>query len=391
MTKPLARVLMLIPSMRLAGGTERVVHNLSALLDEAGYTVAIASFDEADEQWHFEGGGKRFSLGSVGRMPLPLRWLEYAAQARKLARFKRLLQPDLTISNLWRADLISLLSGGTDRKIAIAHINVAGNPTNRLMVRMRPLVGAVYRRFAKVVAVSAPLAEELSELYKLRPDQCVAIDNFSEMPPATPALADDGISRAVWCGRLVPEKNLAGMIEVWSDLCGKLEKVQLVVIGDGPLRGELEAKAWDLGLRVGFSADDPVAQIVFAGMVARPADTMVCARVLLLSSLAEGMPMILLEALALGLPAIAADCPSGGVRSALSDSGAEATGHGALLPIPGPGDHAAQELWLGWLERAMTDDVALAAWRRSALARAGRFSPKVALERWQATIAEVLA
>ena len=391
MTKQPARILLLVPSMRLAGGTERVVHNLSALLDRAGYTVAIASFDDAGEAWHFEGAGKRFPLGSVGRMPLPLRWLEYALQARKLARLKRSLQPDLTISNLWRADLISLLSGGADRRIAIAHINVVGNPTNRLMVRMRPLVGAVYRRFAKVVAVSAPLAKELGELYRLRPDQCAAIDNFSEVPQAAPALANDGISRAVWCGRLVPEKNLAGMIEVWSDLCRKLEKVQLVVIGDGPLRGELEAKARDLGLRIGLSAGDPAAQIVFAGMVARPADTMVCARVLLLSSLAEGMPMILLEALALGLPVIAADCPSGGVRSALSDCGAEATGHGALLPIPRPGDLAAQQIWLGWLERAMTDDAALAAWRRSAFARAARFSPEAALARWQQAIAEALA
>ena len=391
MTKPLARVLLLVPSMRPAGGTERVVHNLSVLLDRAGYSVAIASFDNAEEAWHFQGAGARFALGSVGRAPLPLRWLEYARQARKLARLKRSLQPDLTISNLWRADLISLLSGGMDRKIAIAHINVVGNPTNRLMVRMRGLVGAVYRRFAKVVAVSAPLAEELGELYKLRPDQYVAIDNFSAVPQATPALADDGISRAVWCGRLVPEKNLAGMIEVWSDLCRKLETVQLVVIGDGPLRNELEAKARDLGLRIALSADDPAAQLVFAGMVAQPADIMICSRVLLLSSLAEGMPMILLEALALGLPVIAADCPSGGVRSALSDCGSEATGHGALLPIPRPGDHAAQELWLRWLERAMTDDVALAAWRRSALARAGRFSPKVALARWQTMIAGVLA
>ena len=318
MTKPLARVLLLVPSMRPAGGTERVVHNLSVLLDTAGYSVAIASFDDEGDQWHFRGAGKRFALGSVGRMPLPLRWLEYARQARKLARLKRSLQPDLTISNLWRADLISLLSGGTDRKIAIAHINVVGNPTNRLMVRMRPLVGAIYRRFAKVVAVSAPLAKELGELYRLRPDQCAAIDNFSEMPPATPALADDGISRAVWCGRLVPEKNLAGMIEVWSDFCRKHQNVQLVVIGDGPLRAELEAKARDFGLRIALSVDDAAAQIVFAGMVARPADIMVCSRVLLLSSLAEGMPMILLEALALGLPVIAADCPSGGVRSALS-------------------------------------------------------------------------
>jgi len=390
MTASRRRILLLVPSMRLAGGTERVVHNLSVLFGAGGSDVAVASFDDAGDPWHFDCAGERHALGSVGRMPLLLRWLEYVAQARKLARLKRCLNPDLTISNLWRADLISLLSGGADRKIAIAHINVVGNPTNRLMVRMRGVVGAVYRRFAKVVAVSAPLAEELTGLYRLKPNQCVAIDNFTDVPASTAAQRDDGIARAVWCGRLVPEKNLAGMIEVWSDLCRKLDKVQLIVIGDGPLRAELEAKARGLGLRLGERAGDSSAQIVFTGAIAGPADLMICSRVLLISSLAEGMPMILLEALALGLPVIAADCPSGGVRAALGDSGAEATGHGALLPIPRPGDHTAQQVWLGWLEQAMTDDAALAAWRSSALARAKQFSPKVALERWQATIAEVL-
>lgn len=391
MTASRRRILLLVPSMRPAGGTERVVHNLSVLLGAGGHDVAVASFDNPGEPWHFDCRGERHALGSVGRMPLLLRWFEYLRQARKLARLKHAIRPDLTISNLWRADLISLLSGGPDRKIAIAHINVVGNRTNRLMIRMRPLVGAVYRRFAKVVAVSAPLANELRGLYRLNPGQYASIDNFTEAPDATAVLPDDEIARAVWCGRLVPEKNLAGMIEVWSKLCRKLDGMQLVVIGEGPLRGELEGQARDLGLQVGYSAQDTAARIVFTGTVPRPADYMVGSRVLLLSSLAEGMPMILLEALALGLPVIAADCPSGGVRAALSDDGAEATGHGALLPIPRPGDPAAQQAWLGWLEQAMTDDAALAGWRNSALARAERFSPMVAIERWQATIAEVLA
>lgn len=385
-----ARILLLVPSMRLAGGTERVVHNLSVLLDGSGYSVAVASFDDSGDAWQFPCAGTRHALGSVGRLPLALRWVEYARQAARLARLKRSIKPDVTISNLWRADLISLLSAGTDRKIALAHINVVGNPTNRQMVRMRQLVGAVYRRFTRVVAVSTPLADELKALYRLKSGQALAIDNFTEVPPATPALPDDGVARAVWCGRLVPEKNLSGMLEVWSALCQRRGKVQLLVIGDGPLRAELEAKAKDLGLALGRSADDTSAQIVFTGAVARPADYMVQARALLLTSLAEGLPMILLEALALGLPVIAADCPSGGVRAALSDSGAEATGHGALLPIPHSGDRAAQAVWVRWLEQAMTDDGALAGWRSSALARAERFSPPVALGRWQAAIDEAL-
>lgn len=384
------RILLLVPSMRLAGGCERVVHNLSMLLARHGHNLAIASFDDADSEWHFKGGGERFALGQSARLPLPLRWIEYWLQARKLARLKRKFRPDLTISNLWRADLISLLSGGGDRKIALAHISVVGNPTNRLMVRLLTLVGAVYRRFDGVVAVSQPLAVELAELYDLGADQCIAIDNFTETPAAKPCLPADTVRRAVWCGRLVREKNLAGLLEVWGKLCEKLERVQLVVIGEGPLRAELAARAVKLGLQVGSDPADPKIQVAFVGAVQSPADYQVSGRVFLLSSLAEGLPMVVLEALALGVPVIAADCPSGGVRAAVGANGGAATGSGALLPIPLPGDHASQQAWLPWLVTALTDDAQLADWREAALVRSERFSTRRAAADWQAAIAGVL-
>jgi glycosyltransferase involved in cell wall biosynthesis len=376
--------------MRLAGGCERVVDNLSKLLAKDGHSLAIASFDHSVDEWHFKGEGRRIALGQGRRLPLALRWIEYWVQARKLSRIKREFRPDLTISNLWRADLISLLSGGRDRKIALAHINVVGNRTNQMMARMRALVGAVYRRFDRVVAVSKPLATELTGLYRLSTKKCIAIENFTDAPRAVSCLPNDGIRRAVWCGRLVPEKNLSGLLEVWSVLCERLAQIQLVVIGDGPLQSEMEAKAHQLGLRLGSDPSDPELQIAFVGTVQSPADYQVSGRCFLLSSQAEGLPMVLLEALALGVPVIAADCPPGGVRAALSDTDAEVTGFGALLPIPMPGNDASQNAWLPWLVTAMTDDAEIARWRKAALARSERFSAARASTQWQAVIAQVL-
>lgn len=385
------RILLLVPSMTGAGGTERVVHNLARLLEAIGHKVAIATFDAPEAAWHFAGAAERAVLGPVPRLPLVLRGFEYVGMARRLARFKRAFKPDLTISNLWRADLISQLAGGADRKIALAHINIVGNPTNRMMLRLRPLAAAVYRRFARVVTVSPPLAAELGELYRLREGQALAIDNFSDPPEAKPCLPDDGVKRLVWCGRLVPEKNLAGMLEVWAAFCAGRQGVQLVVLGDGPLRAALESQAAAIGLKTGASPADQSAQAVFAGVVDRPADYMASARALVLSSEAEGMPMVLLEALALGMPVLASDCPAGGVRAVLNEDGGEATGFGALLPIPRAGDRASQAAWLPWLARAIDDDAGLAQWHKAALKRAERFSSKTAAKAWQTAIAEVLA
>lgn len=384
------RILLLVPSMRGAGGTERVVHNLAALLAGLGHDVAVATFDASGDPCHFKGDYPVHALGPVPRQPLPLRPFEYVAEARRLRALKRHFRPDLTISNLWRADLVSQLAGGGERKIAVAHINVVGNPTNRMMLRLRPLVASIYRRFARVVTVSPPLAEELGELYRLAPGQALAIDNFSDPPAATSCLPQDGMRRLLWCGRLVPEKNLAGLLDAWAAFCTGRERVQLVVLGDGPLRVQLEAQVAALGLSLG-TVHDASSQVVFAGVVPRPADYMVSARALLLSSESEGMPMVLLEAIALGMPVIASDCPAGGVRAVLSDSGAEETGFGALLPIPRTGNAASQHAWLPWLARAVDDDTLLAEWHQAALRRAEKFSSKTAATRWQAAIAEALA
>jgi glycosyltransferase involved in cell wall biosynthesis len=333
----------------------------------------------------------RIALGPQRGLPLPLRAFEYFGAAQALAGAKRSFRPDLTISNLWRADLISQLAGGTDAKLALAHINVVGNPTNRAMMRLRLLVASVYRRFAKVVAVSPPLADELAALYRLAPGQVLAIDNFTDAPPAKLCLPSDGVRRLLWCGRLVPEKNLAGLLEVWASFAAGRERVQLVVLGDGPLRTALEAQAKALGLQGAATPEDTTAQLVFAGIVPNPADYMASTRALVLSSEAEGMPMVLLEALALGLPVLASDCPAGGVRAVLGGAEGEATGLGALLPIPRLGDSVSQAAWLPWLARAIDDDAGLAAWRQAALVRAERYSSKTAATNWQAVIAEVTA
>lgn len=380
------RILILIPSLRSAGGTERVVLNLSRLLAGMGHTVKTATFDAPEDKPHFAFDPPPMALGPLPALPFALRPLTYLLEALRLRKAKRAFRPDLTISNLWRADLISQLAGGADRKLAVAHINVVGNPTNRMMVRLRPLVAWLYRRFDRVVAVSPPLAEELRGLYRLGPGRALAIDNFTDPPPAQPALADDGLARLVWCGRLVPEKNLGGFLPVWAQFCRGRTGVQLVVLGDGPLRAALEAQAAELGLRTGSDPGDPNAQVVFAGVVSRPADYMIGSKALVLSSEAEGMPMVLLEAIALGTPVLASDCPAGGVRAVLSEDGAEATGFGALLPIPRAAEPASLAAWLPWLARAVDDPATQQDWHRAALLRAEKYSSRTARQAWHTAI-----
>ena len=372
------------------GGTEKVVHSLSKLLASADRQVVQATFDAPGARRYFDSDTPVYHLGPIPRLPLPLRILEYAVAALRLRRLKKELDIDVTVSNLWRADLINFLAGGVGRKIALCHINVIGNPSNRLMVRLRPAVANIYRQFDRVVAVSESLAGELKALYRLPPDQIVHIDNFVDRPDTHSKLPNDGITRFVWCGRLNTEKNVSGLLHAWAGFAENRSGLQLVLLGDGPLGHELADLAASLKLSVGEAVEEPEAEVVFLGRVPNPADHMVGARALLLSSYAEGLPMVVLEALSLGLPVIASDCRAGGVRTALLGKGTcnpnrteiEFTPAGALLPVPAPESPATVDLWREALQTATENSMMHSAWKTGALERADNFSSQAVKDRW---------
>jgi glycosyltransferase involved in cell wall biosynthesis len=114
--------------------------------------------------------------------------------------------------------------------------------------------------------------------------------------------------------RLVPVKG----IDILLNGCGKLKdrggKFRLLIVGDGPLRKELESQAARLGLS---------RSVTFAG--ARGAQEIAqyyrAADRTILSSLSEGLPNVLRESLACGTRFIATDV--GGIR--------EIAGEGDLL------------------------------------------------------------
>ncbi len=376
--------------MTSVGGTERVVHSLSTLLRGTEREVFQATFDAPSAKRHFDSSTQFYPLGPIPRLPLVLRPLAYVLAAWRLRQLKKRLHIDLTISNLWGADLISVLSGGVDRKIALCHINVLGNPSNHLMVRLRPFVAAVYRRFDRVVAVSETLASELKALYLLPDERIRHIDNFVDRPDAVTKLPADGLKRFVWCGRLSPEKNVTGLLHAWSRFARCHANVQLVLLGDGPIREELMALAVSLRLRMGSSVSESEAQVVFVGNVSDPASFMLGAQALLLSSHSEGMPMVLLEALSLGLPVLAADCRAGGVRTALLGYGAcnperadiMPTPAGLLLPVPAIDIPQTLDLWFEALTQASVEGAKLILWQAGSLERARHFSSDAMLTRW---------
>lgn len=151
-----------------------------------------------------------------------------------------------------------------------------------------------------VVAVSRALAERLRALgvpdakLSVVPNG-VEVDRFRSAPrdPAMPA------GRALLCvGHLVPGKGFHLAVEALARLRERFDDASLVIAGDGPERGRLEALARRTGVldRVRFLGEVPHARV--------PALLRGAAR-LLLPSFNEGYPNVVVEAVAAGVPVVA--------------------------------------------------------------------------------------
>jgi glycosyltransferase involved in cell wall biosynthesis len=97
-------------------------------------------------------------------------------------------------------------------------------------------------------------------------------------------------------GRLVPEKGQHLLIEAAARLAKNFSNVFYLIVGDGPLRQELQACARNAGLEnrvILFGVSDQIPQLLNL------------MEVFVLPSLSEGLPMVILEAMAAGKPIIA--------------------------------------------------------------------------------------
>ncbi len=107
--------------------------------------------------------------------------------------------------------------------------------------------------------------------------------------------------RIVFVGRLVEMKGCAYLIEAFQEIARRIPDAELVIIGDGPLRGNLEALARQMDVRVAFLG------AVTQDVVKQHLDE---ARVFCLPSITasngnfESFGMVLLEAQASGVPVV---------------------------------------------------------------------------------------
>lgn len=100
-------------------------------------------------------------------------------------------------------------------------------------------------------------------------------------------------------GRFSPQKNHAFLMDIAAELVRREPRTRVLLVGDGPLRPAMEAKAARLGLQehvlfLGLRSDVP--RLIMGAM-----------DVFLFPSFYEGLGLVLIEAQAAGLPCVLSD------------------------------------------------------------------------------------
>ena len=155
----------------------------------------------------------------------------------------------------------------------------------------------------RVVAVSRALADEVIAL-GVAPERVRVVMNGVDAELFTPR--DRAAARreldlppgplAIYVGNLKPEKGVLDLGRAWEAVLKKAPGATLLVIGDGPLAGELAAVARQHGERVRLIPRQPLERVALY---------MGAADLLVLPSHSEGTPNVVLEALASGRRVVA--------------------------------------------------------------------------------------
>ena len=362
---------LVIPGLDRVAGAERQVMLLAQGLRRRGWRVSVIALSGA-------GGAAAAELGGAGVAFVSLEMRKGLADPRGWLRFHRWLhreRPDVLHAHLRHAAWLarwSRLAAPVPLVIDTLHSSATGKLGRRFGYQCSQWLPDHVTAVSEATAQSHRAAGMVNEQQLSVIANGVDVDRWQPDAAARRKVRDSmGIGdRFLWLavGRLEPVKNYPALLNAFART---EETARLMILGTGPLEGELKRMTEALGLSQ---------RVHFAGFQPQVGQWMQAADGIVLSSRYEGLPMVLLEAGACGVPAVVTDVP--GTREVIVHGET-----GWLVPAGDPGGLAA----------AMNRLMGTSAKERRDLGERARqhvicnFSMETVLDRWEALYLDLLA
>jgi len=284
-----------------AGGTERVLTLLANCWARRGHAVTVLTHSRDDPFFPLAPAVQHRRIGGVSasRTALSAIW----ANGTRVKRLRRAIlhsSPDLVIGFALSTNvrvLLALLGTGVPvvvcERTEPRHLNV-GLAWAVLRRLLYPRAFALTCLTPNVASFFEPL---LGGRIHVIPNPvlapCVGGDAPCSLPPGRRLMA---------VGRLRAVKRFDLLVEVFARISSRHPDWHLLIVGDGPMRPQLESMVARLHLRD---------RVHLLGLVPDTSPFLLASDMFVLTSSREGFPNALCEALACGLPAVTFDCPSG--------------------------------------------------------------------------------
>lgn len=299
------KITLVTPSL-FCGGAERVVVSLAEGFQKYGHQVTVITGTEKDTDFYqLPPGVERIPLGIMGVSKNPLDAIR--SNLNRVFTLKKaiaLSAPDIVMAHLTETNILTVLATvGSDYPVIVTeHCDPNLISYGRFWETLRRLV---YPFATKLSSVSQGVEDYFTWLPKNK-KQVIYNPFFVSANASSQIEIPPGVNpERKWImsmGRLTNQKGFDILLKAFAKVAPKYPDWQLVILGEGELRQELEQLKADLNLGE---------QAVLPGRVKNPFLLMERSQFFVMSSRFEGFPMAHGEAMLCGLPVIATDCPSG--------------------------------------------------------------------------------
>lgn len=366
------RVTFVIPTLS-SGGAERVLTILARGFLDQNYQVSVITLASRDRDFYpLPDGIRRLALGIMNDSTNPIQAIfNNLSRIFVLRKAIKSTRPDVVISFLTATNILTILASSFTGYpvIATVHNDLRMSSNGFLWDTLQRLV---YPYGTKILSVSKGVDDYFTWLPPQKKvviyNPFLPISNTQELPNL-PKGVDLQKSWLTSMGRLTHQKGFDLLLQAFAQIAPDHPDWQLLILGDGELREDLEAQKEQLGL---------TNQVFFLGRVHNPFSVLKRAKIFVMSSRFEGFPMAHGEAMTCGLPVIATDCPSG--PSELIRNGID----GILVP-PDDLDKLAQGM-----DDLMCDEVKREQLAQNTGAVFERFGLATIMQDWENLIKEVI-
>jgi len=301
-------ILIVVNSLGLGGGAEKIAAKLGSNLKSRGYEVIFLARYDTKQKYGFEGKYRYlYEKRNKKTIRKAFRELKTPKIIAKICQEEE-INTVISFSNL--PNFCSILSKILFKNKARIIVSVRNNPLEYTTKTQKFLMKKLYPNADKVVVQTSRIKKMLYKRFSIK--DLAVIPNMANLKKYK-ELAEKDIKEKhkdifnddfifINVASLRNQKGQCKLIRCFKEVNNNIGNCKLIVLGNGPLKKKLE----NLTKRMNLEE-----KILFLGKVENVFPYLKKTDCFILSSFYEGFPNVVVEALSQNLPVISTDCLTG--------------------------------------------------------------------------------